>query len=141
MAHGSGMSARTVYDEIEPFIRNFGNNYGLTSSIIKNRRNIAQIMKSFCTFRSARENNLLDDDVELITELFTQYLIRGTVVLKAPSSIRMTKFDSERVNHVPFDYQLKNPTRATKDLEHITEFLNSTFEECLQRCQGKIFIS
>ena len=87
---------------------------------------LMSVLKAMCTFRAAREDNILQDNpIELYCEMFTQYLMTGKITLQPPEFIRQ---------HLSNGYSLENFTQRMEDL------YNNGCREVIPLLSGKTMV-
>lgn len=91
-----------------------------------------EILKSMATFKSARDNNILNDSIlEIFCEMFTQYIVKGEVSYRKPADRLVVP--SEAVSVFRKD-----------DWETYARWFcgekSDEFERALAKCKGGIFV-
>lgn len=92
-----------------------------------------EMAKRVCTFKSARENNILDDaPLELYAEMFTQYLMTGKIGRNpAPDEVKGFRGAS---------FHLEKRNEAEDEIEGIFSDILERIENILEESQGHVFI-
>lgn len=142
IAHASGVILGTAltssfYAELQALAKAYGVAFHATKY---------DMMRSICTFRAAREDNILNNtELELACELMTQYMVRGTVVLRLPETFAYKHPEGmtpeEFLTHDnEYPATLKDRAAAEKAIASITKRLNERFADGLEKCQGGIYV-
>jgi hypothetical protein len=95
---------------------------------------IYEVLEAICTFRAAREGNILGgEQLEIVCELFTQYMVRGHVILELPEFMTLG------------GKKLPRPTEdlhasAQSALRYIAEKVNEKFAKMIEHATGKVMV-
>lgn len=117
--------------------------YGIGEGLLEKSDATEMLLKAICTFRAAREDNILHDlPLELVVEMMVQWIVTGKLVLKeAPETLLFA-----REFHIMgrMEYEPKKATRIPSHAKAVSAFetrMVREFQKTLQDAKGRIFIT
>lgn len=102
----------------------------------ENMSAVGEFFRHICTFKSARDNDVLSDDhdnFELFVDAFTQYFVKGQVTFNAPPEKWTDQYTGQEYTCVDMD-------RAQKYLDSLTKRYNRAAQEAINFSKGKIWV-
>ena len=103
------------------------------------RRNLvaSEFFRRICTFKSARDNEILDgknnDNFELFIDAITQYLVKGKVTFQAAP-------ETWEEPHYGFQFTATDIGAVNQAVKDLQDYYNQGTQKALDNCKGMIFI-